>query len=49
MVDEAIQSIVKHVQKEPFARKLGLRLLKVEPDMLWWRWSHKRTQETSSA
>jgi acyl-CoA thioesterase len=31
MVDEAIQSIVKHVQKEPFARKLGLRLLKVEP------------------
>jgi len=31
MVDEAIQSIVKHVQKEPFARKMGLRLLKVEP------------------
>jgi len=30
MVDEAIQSIVNHVQKEPFARKMGLRLLKVE-------------------
>jgi acyl-CoA thioesterase len=31
MVDEAIQAIIKHVQKEPFAGKLGLRLLKVEP------------------
>ena len=31
MVDEAIQAIMKHVQKEPFAGKLGLRLLKVEP------------------
>ena len=31
MVDEAIQAIMKHVQKEPFARKMGLRLLKVEP------------------
>lgn len=31
MVDEAIQSIKRNVQKEPFARKLGLRLIKVEP------------------
>ncbi len=31
MVDEVIQSIKKQVQKEPFARKLGLRLIKAEP------------------
>jgi acyl-CoA thioesterase len=31
MSDRVISSIVKHVQKEPFARKLGLRLIKVEP------------------
>jgi acyl-CoA thioesterase len=31
MVDEVIQSIKKHVQREPFARKLGLQLLKVGP------------------
>jgi acyl-CoA thioesterase len=31
MVDEAIESIKRNVQKEPFARKLGLRLIKVEP------------------
>jgi acyl-CoA thioesterase len=31
MVDEVIQSIKRHVEREPFARKLGLRLVKVEP------------------
>ena len=31
MVDEVIQSIRRQVHKEPFARKLGLRLIKVEP------------------
>jgi acyl-CoA thioesterase len=31
MNDMVISSIVKHVQKEPFARKLGLRLIKAEP------------------
>jgi acyl-CoA thioesterase len=31
MKDMVISSIVKHVQKEPFARKLGLRLIKAEP------------------
>ncbi len=31
MVDEVIQSIKKQVQKEPFAQKLGLRLIKAEP------------------
>jgi len=31
MVDEVIQSIKKQVQKEPFARKLGLLLIKAEP------------------
>ena len=31
MVDEVIQSISRHVEKEPFARKLGLRLIKAEP------------------
>lgn len=31
MVDEVIQSIKRQVQKEPFARKLGVRLIKAEP------------------
>jgi acyl-CoA thioesterase len=31
MVDEVIQSIRRNVQKEPFARKMGLRLIKAEP------------------
>lgn len=31
MVDEVIQSIERQVQKEPFARKLGLQLIKAEP------------------
>ena len=31
MVDEVIQSIRRNVQQEPFARKLGLRLIKAEP------------------
>jgi len=31
MVDEVIQSIERQVQKEKFARKLGLRLIKAEP------------------
>jgi len=31
MVDEVIQSIERQVQKEKFARKLGLRLIKLEP------------------
>ena len=31
MVDEAIEAIQRKVQKEPFARKMGLRLIKVEP------------------
>ena len=31
MNDMVISSIVKHVQKEPFARKMGLRLIKAEP------------------
>jgi acyl-CoA thioesterase len=31
MNDMVISGIVKQVQKEPFARKLGLRLIKAEP------------------
>jgi acyl-CoA thioesterase len=31
MNDIAISSILKHVQEEPFARKLGLKLVKLEP------------------
>jgi acyl-CoA thioesterase len=31
MNDKVISSIVKQAQREPFARKLGLHLLKVEP------------------
>lgn len=31
MADEVIQSIKRNVQKEPFARKMGLRLIKAEP------------------
>jgi acyl-CoA thioesterase len=31
MVDEVIQSIERQVQKERFARKLGMRLIKAEP------------------
>jgi acyl-CoA thioesterase len=31
MNDNVISAIVKHVQEEPFARKLGLRLVKAEP------------------
>jgi acyl-CoA thioesterase len=31
MVDEVIQSIQRHVKKERFAQKLGLRLIRLEP------------------
>ncbi len=31
MVDEVIQSIQRNVQNEPFARRMGLRLIKAEP------------------
>jgi acyl-CoA thioesterase len=31
MADEIIESIKRQVRKEPFARKMGLRLIKAEP------------------
>jgi len=42
MVDEIIESIERQVQKEMFARKLGLRLIKAEPGYAMWRWSRRR-------